>query len=117
MGICLYPCFVLQDLISLQHSLPFLARPAVCSILLPGCVWNATPRSLSPLERKLGFWTQAWMRSLGPAVTREPGRGGAWPERRKPWETEEGARNETGLRGEETQREEGLDADWLQARF
>ena len=26
---------------------------------LPGCVWNATPRSLSPLERNTGFWTQA----------------------------------------------------------
>src|SRR5574337_357972 len=38
---------------------------------LPGCVWNATPRSLSPLERNIGFWTQAWMRSIGPAVTRE----------------------------------------------
>ena len=25
----------------------------------PGCVWNATPRSLSPLERNIGFWTQA----------------------------------------------------------
>ena len=24
---------------------------------LPGCVWNATPRSLSPLERNIGFWT------------------------------------------------------------
>ena len=23
------------------------------------CVWNATPRSLSPLERNIGFWTQA----------------------------------------------------------
>ena len=26
---------------------------------LPGCVWNATPRSLSPLERNIGFWTPA----------------------------------------------------------
>ena len=26
---------------------------------LPGCVWNATPRYLSPLERNIGFWTQA----------------------------------------------------------
>ena len=26
---------------------------------LPGCVWNATPKSRSPLERKLSFWTQA----------------------------------------------------------
>ena len=26
---------------------------------LPGCVWNATPRSRSPLERNIGFWTQA----------------------------------------------------------
>ena len=25
----------------------------------PGCVWNATPRSLLPLERNTGFWTQA----------------------------------------------------------
>ena len=24
---------------------------------LPGCVWNATPRSLSPLQRNIGFWT------------------------------------------------------------
>ena len=37
----------------------------------PGCVWNATPRSLSPLERNTGFLTQAYMRSIGPAVTRE----------------------------------------------
>ena len=22
---------------------------------LPGCVWNATPRSLSPLERNIGY--------------------------------------------------------------
>src|SRR5574341_615763 len=26
---------------------------------LPGCVWNAAPRSLSPLETNIGFWTQA----------------------------------------------------------
>ena len=26
---------------------------------LPGCLWNATPRSRSPLERNNGFWTQA----------------------------------------------------------
>ena len=38
---------------------------------LPGCVGNATPRSRSPLERNIGFWTQAQMRSIGPAVTRE----------------------------------------------
>src|SRR5574340_1248845 len=38
---------------------------------LPGSVWNATPRSLSPLERNTGFWTPAYMRSIGPAVTRE----------------------------------------------
>ena len=28
-------------------------------IFVPGCVWNATPRSLSPLESNIGFWTQA----------------------------------------------------------
>src|SRR5574337_724437 len=38
---------------------------------LPWCVWNATPRSLSPLERNTGLWTQAYMRSIGPEVTRE----------------------------------------------
>ena len=38
---------------------------------LPGCDWNATPRSLSPLERNIGFWTLAKIRSIGPAVTRD----------------------------------------------
>src|SRR5574340_1533811 len=45
--------------------------PLEMKACLPGCVWNATPRSLSPPERNIGFWTQAWMRSIGPAVTRE----------------------------------------------
>ena len=34
-------------------------RPLEMNAFLPGCVWNATPRSLSPLERNIGFWTQA----------------------------------------------------------
>src|SRR5574337_83294 len=33
--------------------------PLEMEACLPGCVWNATPRSLSPLERNIGFWTQA----------------------------------------------------------
>ena len=33
--------------------------PLEMNACLPGCVWNATPRSLSPLERNTGFWTQA----------------------------------------------------------
>ena len=33
--------------------------PLEMNAFLPGCVWNATPRSLSPLERNIGFWTQA----------------------------------------------------------
>src|SRR5574337_2129133 len=33
--------------------------PLEMEACLPGCVWNATPRSLSPLERNTGFWTQA----------------------------------------------------------
>ena len=33
--------------------------PVEMNACLPGCVWNATPRSLSPLERNIGFWTQA----------------------------------------------------------
>src|SRR5574340_486052 len=45
--------------------------PLEMNACLPGCVWNATLRSLSPLERNIGFWTQAYMRSIGPAVTRE----------------------------------------------
>ena len=32
---------------------------------------DATPRFLSPLEKNIAFWTQAYMRSIGPAVTRE----------------------------------------------
>ena len=31
----------------------------IMNACLPVCVWNATPRSLSPLERNIGFWTQA----------------------------------------------------------
>src|SRR5574340_544473 len=45
--------------------------PLEMNACLPGCVWNATPRSLSPLEGNIGFWTQAQMMSLGPAGTRE----------------------------------------------
>src|SRR5574341_126657 len=52
-------------LIQAATSLP----PLDMNACLPGCVWNATPRSLSPLERNIGFWTQAWMRSIGPAVS------------------------------------------------
>ena len=33
--------------------------PLEMNACLPGGVWNATPRSLSPLERNIGFWTQA----------------------------------------------------------
>ena len=33
--------------------------PLEMNACLPGCVWNATPRSRSPLERNIGFWTQA----------------------------------------------------------
>ena len=33
--------------------------PLEMNACLPGCVWNAAPRSLSPLERNIGFWTQA----------------------------------------------------------
>ena len=36
-----------------------LAYETEMNACLPGCVWNATPRSLSPLERNIGFWTQA----------------------------------------------------------
>ena len=35
--------------------------PLEMNACLPGCVWNATPRSLSPLERTIGFWTQAYL--------------------------------------------------------
>src|SRR5574337_328094 len=33
--------------------------PLEMEACLPGCVWNATPRSLSPLERNIGFWTRS----------------------------------------------------------
>ena len=33
--------------------------PLEMNACLPGGVWNATPRSRSPLERNIGFWTQA----------------------------------------------------------
>ena len=33
--------------------------PFEMNACLPGCVWNATPRSLTPLERNIGFWTPA----------------------------------------------------------
>ena len=36
-----------------------IGSAALTDACLPGCVWNATPRSLSPLERNIGFWTQA----------------------------------------------------------
>ena len=38
--------------------------PLEMNACLPGCVWNATPRSRSALERNIGFWTQAYMRSI-----------------------------------------------------
>ena len=38
---------------------PAFVLPLEMNACLPGCVWNATPRSLSPLERNIGFWTQA----------------------------------------------------------
>ena len=42
------------------HALPVNSLlPLETNACLPGCVWNATPRSLSPLERNIGFWTQA----------------------------------------------------------
>ena len=31
--------------------------PLEMNACLPGCVWNATPRSLLPLERNIVFWT------------------------------------------------------------
>ena len=34
-------------------------EPLEMNACLPGCVWNATPRSRSPMERNIGFWTQA----------------------------------------------------------
>ena len=34
-------------------------NPLEMNACLPGCVWNATPRSLPPPERNIGFWTQA----------------------------------------------------------
>ena len=33
--------------------------PLEMNACLPGCIWNATPRSLSPVERNICFWTQA----------------------------------------------------------
>ena len=42
---------------SMTGHMPLL--PLEMNACLPGCVWNATPRSLSPLERNIGFWTQA----------------------------------------------------------
>ena len=39
----------------LNAALPHAEHEQVFST--PGSVWNATPRSLSPLERNIGFWT------------------------------------------------------------
>ena len=36
-----------------------LEDPLDMNACLPGCVWNATPRSRSPLESNMGFSTQA----------------------------------------------------------
>ena len=49
------------DLLAVQGTLKSLLqhRSLEMNACLPGCVWNATPRSLSPLERNIGFWTQA----------------------------------------------------------
>ena len=50
------PQFAVMSLTQRAPQVSELGEPASC---LPGCVWNATPRSLSPLERNIGFWTQA----------------------------------------------------------
>ena len=48
-------CIVDQDEV---HGEAY-TTPLEMNACLPGCVCNATPRSLSPLERNIGFWTQA----------------------------------------------------------
>ena len=58
------PAVLLMDepLSNLDAKLRIEMREAIKEMqneLDPGCVWNATPRSLSPLERNIGFWTQA----------------------------------------------------------
>ena len=50
-----YPGFRELQALVCNHDVSFLEMDAC----LPGCVWNATPRSLSPLDRNIGFWTQA----------------------------------------------------------
>ena len=42
----------------LERRAGSFASPRV-ELWLPGCVWNATPRSLSALERNIRSWTQA----------------------------------------------------------
>ena len=49
-------CLVAQSRLTL---LSWTVAHQALDACLPGCVWNATPRSLSPLERNTGFWTQA----------------------------------------------------------
>ena len=58
----------LKRLVAFCRGIPLFCRIAFAAVFatllernacLPGCVWNATPRSLSPLERNIGFWTQA----------------------------------------------------------
>ena len=48
-----------SDAASQKGAFKILDNAKVCAACLPGCVWNATPRSLSPLERNIDFWTQA----------------------------------------------------------
>ena len=51
-------------LVPIAHMAAYRAErgsllPLEMNACLPACVWNATPRSLSPLERNTGFWPQA----------------------------------------------------------
>src|SRR5574340_904636 len=49
-----------SNAVQLRYDIRASSLPdAVKARLLACCVWNATPRSLSPLERNIGFWTQA----------------------------------------------------------
>ena len=50
---------ILKDMGIPDHLTCLLRNLYEMDACLPGCVWNATPRSLSPLERNTGFWTQA----------------------------------------------------------
>ena len=47
------------DTLFLTRVVSEVAQCRPFEVEVGGCVWNATPRSLSPLERNIGFWTQA----------------------------------------------------------